>query len=77
MTLTELAKTYRHSARLLWERMELVTLELAQETDPDARIMLTDRLRILRAMYRESRDIANLLEHYYDKGYKRNERYTI
>ena len=39
--------------------------------------MLTDRIRTLGIMWRETRDLAVLCEHYYDRGYRRNARYTL
>ena len=35
------------------------------------------RIRMLTAMWREARDLAVLCERYYDRGYRRNGKYTI
>ena len=76
MTLLELSRDYRASAAALRGRIR----EL-EETYPgltrEECIRLEERIRILYAMWRESRDIAVLCEHYYERGYRRNGRYTI
>ena len=35
------------------------------------------RIRRLEEMAKENRDLAALLEHYYERGYLKNERYTL
>ena len=65
MTLAELSVEYRAHARLERER------------DPDLRCQLQDRIRMLSAMLREARELAVLTERYYDRGYRRNAKYTI
>ena len=35
------------------------------------------RIRRLEEMAKENRDLAVLLEHYYERGYLKNERYTL
>ena len=39
--------------------------------------LLDSRIQQLRAMWREARDLAVLCEHYYERGYRRNARYTL
>ena len=51
--------------------------QLEQSRDEAERLMLTDRIRTLGIMWRETRDLAVLCEHYYDRGYRRNARYTL
>ena len=41
------------------------------------RCLLQDRIRMLSTMVREARELAVLTEHYYDRGYRRNVRYTV
>ena len=38
---------------------------------------LTRRIGTLQILWREARDQAVLLEHYYERGYRRNGRYTL
>ena len=78
MTLLELSAEYRASADALRERA--LTLEhRLREYRPDApgRVQLEDRIKLLRAMWRETRDLVVLCERYYDRGYRRNVKYTI
>ena len=43
----------------------------------DKRCQLQDRIRMLSTMLREARELAVLMERYYDRGYRRNAKYTI
>jgi hypothetical protein len=77
MTLKELSVQYRLQADALRVRIQELTL-LREQPDPDTDpCLLEDRLRILSAMWREARDLSMLTEHYYERGYHRNARYTV
>ena len=39
--------------------------------------LLEQRIRDLTALYRDTREIAQVLERYYDRRYHKNERYTL
>lgn len=75
MTLLELSVSYREQADTLRHRIQLVS-ELPART-AEERMMKTERLRLLEAMRRDVRDVAVICERYYDRGYRRNERYTL
>ena len=75
MTLTELAVSYRDEADALRHRIQLVE-ELPARTAEEA-ISKAERLRLLEAMRRDVRDVAVLCERYYDRGHRRNCRYSI
>ena len=77
MTLLELSVSYRASAAALQERTALLQQRYQQTEDEGERLALTDRIRVLQAMWRETRDLAVLCEHYYDRGYRRNVKYTL
>ena len=78
MTLLELSAEYRASADALRERALTLEHRLREyEWDAAVRVQLEDRIRLLRAMWRETRDLAVLCERYYDRGYRRNVKYTI
>ena len=66
LSLRELGGEYARAAEALRERVRLVEAELEEEMDEQSRIALRGRLRLLRGMYRDTRDTAKLLEHYYD-----------
>ena len=75
MTLLELSVSYREQADTLRHRIQLVS-ELPART-AEERMMKTERLRLLEAMRRDVRDVAVICERYYDRSYRRNERYTL
>lgn len=75
MTLLELAVSYREQTDALRHRIQLVS-ELPARTEEE-RIAKTERLRLLDAMRRDTRDMAVICERYYDRSYHRNERYMI
>lgn len=75
MTLEQLAVSYRHQADALRHRIQVVE-ELPARTGEE-RLLKAERLRILEAMRRDVRDVAVICERYYERGYRRNERYTI
>lgn len=76
MTLTEMAVEYREHARLLRERIKALESE-KKEMEEGPRLALEGRIRMLETMWREARDQAVLLERYYERGYRRNAKYTI
>lgn len=77
MTLAELSLQYRASAHALDLRVCQLEYLLERTDDPDRRCQLQDRIRMLSAMLREARELAVLTERYYDRGYRRNAKYTI
>lgn len=68
LTLSELGREYAQAAEALRERIRLVERELDGETEEDLCGLIKVRLRLLRSMYRDTRQTARHLEHYYDKG---------
>jgi hypothetical protein len=50
---------------------------LGRTKNADKRCQLQDRIRMLSAMLREANELAVLTERYYDRGYRRNAKYTI
>ena len=77
MTLAELSLEYRAHAQALSGRICQLEALLEQAEDLDRRCQLQDRIRMLSAMLREARELAVLTERYYDRGYRRNVRYTV
>ena len=77
MTLLELSVEYRASATALRERALLLESQQREERDEGRRMRLEDRIKMLRTMWREARDLAVLCERYYERGYRRNVKYTI
>ena len=77
MTLTELSVEYDRQAQLLRARIRLLRYVSPPPEDAEARAILLDRLRTLEAMARQARELADLTRHYYERGYWRNEKYTL
>ena len=74
---TELSVEYRAHARSLDLRICQLECWLERTQDPDARNQLQERIKLLATMLREARELAVLTERYYDRGYRRNAKYTI
>ena len=77
MTLAELSVEYRAHAHALDLRICQLEYWMEQSDDPDRRCQLQNRIRMLSAMLREARELEVLTERYYDRGYRRNAKYTI
>jgi len=76
MTLQELSAEYQMEASALLLRVR--ELRRALKTCPySQRSELERRLKQNAAIYRETRELAQLLLHYYERGYYRDERYTL
>lgn len=77
MTLAELSLEYRAHAHALDLRICQLECRLERTKNADKRCQLQDRIRMLSAMLREANELAVLTERYYDRGYRRNAKYTI
>ena len=77
MTLLELSAEYRSHAHTLDLRICQLHYRLEHTRNADQRCQLEDRIRMLSTMLREARELAVLTERYYDRGYRRNAKYTI
>ncbi len=77
MTLLELSKEYRAHADALQGRILELQLMWSRCRNEKLRFDLAQRIRMLTVMRREARDLAVLCERYYERGYRRNERYTV
>ncbi len=77
MTLSQLSPEYRASALLLRARIHELNDCMARVDNDWECALLADRIRILTAMWSQMRDLAVLTEHYYERGYRRNAKYTL
>ena len=68
MTLLEMAEEYRANAAVLRERRNLLREELKKSDDPVTRQALERRIRDLNQLYREGREVALVMERYYERG---------
>ena len=77
MTLKEIAKGYRESAVPLRLRLHNLRQELKYAQDPEERWQLKRRIAELTPLLTQVNELAELCEHYYERGYYRNEKYTL
>ena len=77
MTLLELSVEYRAHAPALDFRICQLQAVLERTENEDQRLMLNERIHMLSTMLREARELAVLTERYYERGYRRNARYTL
>ncbi len=77
MTLAQISADYRQSARLLSKRLHDLRQELAQARDSEEIWHLKRRIAQLTPMLTQMNELAELTEHYYERGYWRNKKYTL
>lgn len=77
MTLAELSLCYQEAAAPLRNRLRQLRQELARATDPEEIWHLKRRIAELTPILTQMNELADLTAHYYDRGYYRNEKYTL
>jgi hypothetical protein len=77
MTLAELSASYESAAVPLRARLRELRQLLSEETDPEKIWHLQRRIAELTPMLTQMNELAELTAHYYDRGYYRNEKYTL
>lgn len=77
MTLREMSKDYRAAAVPLRQRLAQLRRELKAAQDPEAVWHIKRRIAALTPMLTEMNELAELTERYYERGYYRNEKYTL
>lgn len=75
MTLAQLSVSYRQEEDVLRRRIQ--EIRALPTCSRQEELVKEDRLRVLESMRRDVRDVAVLCEHYYDRGYRRNRRYSL
>ena len=73
MTLLEMSALYAESAAALRRRIG----EPRELKDEEDRRLLRRRITELTPLLQETRELAALTAHYYDRSYHRHERYTL
>ena len=76
-SLAELSEGYRQAAEPLRRRLSRLRRQLSNATDPDEIWHLQRRIADLTPMLTQVNELAELTEHYYDRGYWRSEKYTF
>ena len=77
MTLAELSRSYEAAARPLRKRLQELRRQISRSNDPEEIWHLQQRIKDLTPMLTEMNELAELTAHYYDRGYWRDEKYTL
>lgn len=77
MTLKEMSKCYREAAIPLRQRLKLLRQMLAAAEDPEEVWRIKRRIAELTPLLTQMNELAELTERYYERGYYRNEKYTL
>ena len=77
MTLRELSGGYRAAAHPIRARLRELRIEMKTERDAERMFWLKRRTAVLTEMLRQMNELAELTEHYYERGYYRNEKYRL
>ena len=77
MTMTELSCSYEEAALLLRNRLRYLRQALADTGDPEEIWHIKRRIAELTPILTQMNELAELTAHYYDRGYWRNEKYTV
>lgn len=77
MTLLEISREYRLAAQPLRARLRELRAALKTEQDPEEIFRLRRRIQELTPMLTQLNELAELTEHYYERGYYRSEKYTV
>lgn len=76
MKLDELSVQYRDQYNVLQERIAYLNVLSSQAVGRDLD-MLGHRIEMLTAMKKEAGQLAALTGRYYERGYRRNEKYSL
>ena len=77
MTLTELSRCYEEAAVPLRTRLHQLRTALAAAEDPEEIWQLKRRIKELSPILTQMNELAELTAHYYERGFYRNEKYTL
>ena len=77
MTLLEMSACYAESAAALSDILRGLRAQLRSSEDEAERFTLRFRISLLANVLTQTRELAQLTAHYYDRGYWRNENYTL
>ena len=77
MTLRELSQSYEEAAVPLRNRLRELRAMLQQARDPEEIWHIKRRIAELTPMLTQMNELAELTARYYERGYYRNEKYTL
>ena len=77
MLLSEMSLDYKRDQLAFHSRIKELRAAAKAETDPRRAAALEARARDLEPLRRAARELADLTARYYERGYYRNEQYTL
>ena len=77
MTLREMSVSYAESAALLSDLLRELRAALRACPDEAERLRLSVRIHLLSQALTQTRELAQLTAHYYERGFWRDEKYTL
>ena len=77
MTLQEMSREYEASAKRISAKLRVLRARLRQSTDPAECWQLRQRIAVLAEVLTQTKELSRLMAHYYERGYWRNEKYTL
>ena len=77
MTLLEMSKDYEAAAVPLRNRLRQLRTQLKNTDDPEERWRIKRRIGELTPILTQMNELAELTARYYERGYYRNEKYTV
>ena len=77
MTLREISKGYREAAVPLRRRLKELRRALKETEDPEQIWRIRRKIAELTPILTQLNELAELTEHYYERGYYRGDRYTM
>lgn len=77
MTLSELSLCYEAAAKPLRMRLRELRQALERTDDPEEIWHIKRRIAELTPLLTEMNELSDLTAHYYERGYYRNEKYTL
>lgn len=75
--LKDLSRGYREAAKPLRARLRELRIALEKCQDPEEIWHMKRRIAELTPLLTQMNELADLTEHYYDRGYWRSEKYTL
>lgn len=77
MLLSDMSLEYKKDQLAFDARIKELQEAAKAETDPGRAAVLRLRIRDLQPLRSEARELAELTARYYERGYYRNEKYTL
>lgn len=77
MTLWEMSRQYAADAEVFALRIRQLRQQANSEPDPEKYRQLQRRITELLPLLRQSRSLAQVTEHYYERGYRKHAQYQL